>query len=224
MYDRQTESWWQQATGEGIVGTYAGRRLSFVPAPVLSWREVKSQLSEARVLSRETGHRRPYGQNPYQGYDRGRGPIAAFFQGKKDDRLPAMERVVSLEGGERPKAIPFSVMRERKVLEVMRDGERLVVFWTSGTSSALDAERVAWGRDVGSTAVFSSRVNGRTLTFEPHGDDRFRDQETGSIWTLTGDAVQGPLVGERLDPVPHGNHFWFAWVVFRPDTEIIRGE
>ncbi len=38
MYDRQTESWWQQATGEGIVG-YAGRRLRFIPAPVMSWRD-----------------------------------------------------------------------------------------------------------------------------------------------------------------------------------------
>ena len=223
MYDRQTESWWQQATGEGIVGSYAGRKLSFIPAPVLSWREVKAQMAGAQVLSRETGHRRPYGENPYKGYDRGRGPIASFFRGRQDDRLPAMERVVALDGSDHPRAIPFSVMREQKVMELTLDGERLVVFWAPGTSSALDAERVAWGRDVGSTAVYSAQVDGRALTFEAQGVGRFRDRETGSLWTLSGDAVQGPLEGKRLDPVPHGNHFWFSWAVFKPETQIIRG-
>jgi hypothetical protein len=31
MYDRQTESWWQQATGEAIVGELTGHRLAFPP-------------------------------------------------------------------------------------------------------------------------------------------------------------------------------------------------
>ncbi len=223
MYDRQTESWWQQATGEGIVGEYAGRQLSFIPAPVLSWKEVKARLPESRVLSRETGHRRPYGQNPYAGYDRGRGPIASFFQGKKDDRLPPMERVVALESDGAPLAIPFSVMGEKRVLAISRDQDPpWVVFWAPGTSSALDAQRVPWGRDVGSTAVYASRIEGRTLTFEAAGDGRFRDRETGSLWSLSGDALEGPLRGRSLEPISHGNHFWFAWAVFKPDTRIIR--
>jgi len=223
MYDRQTETWWQQATGEGIVGEYAGRRLSFVPAPVLSWREVRKQLPDALVLSRETGHRRPYGQNPYVDYDRRGGPIAGFFRSETDNRLPAMERVVALEGGSRPLVIPFSLMRDERVVHLERSGERLVVFWAAGTASALDNERVSGGRDVGSTAVFSTRIGGKDLTFEAKGDGGFRDRETGSVWAVTGDAIQGPLMGQRLDPVAHGNHFWFAWVVFRPETEVWSG-
>jgi hypothetical protein len=220
MYDRQTETWWQQATGEGIVGTYAGRKLSFYPAPVLSWKEVKKQLPEAQVLSRETGHRRPYGQNPYVGYDRRRGPLESFFRGKKDNRLPAMERVVTLDGGDRPLAVPFTLMREERVVHLERGGERLVVFWSPGTASALDRERIPWGRDVGSSAVFSTSLSGQDLTFEEEGDGRFRDRETKTVWSLTGDGIEGPLKGQRLDPVAHGNHFWFAWVVFRPETEV----
>jgi len=223
MYDRQTETWWQQATGEGIVGKYAGRRLSLVPAPVLSWKEVRKQLPDALVLSRETGYRRPYGQNPYVDYDRRRGPFASFFRGGTDNRLPAMERVVALEGGERPLVIPFSLMREKEVVHLERSGERLVVFWAAGTASALDSEMVAWGRDVGSSAVFSTKIGGRDLTFEAKGEGRFRDKETGSVWALTGDAIEGPLIGRRLEPVAHGNHFWFAWVVFRPETEVWGG-
>ena len=41
MYDRQTETWWQQATGEGIVGEFAGRKLTFLSSPLVSWKTFK---------------------------------------------------------------------------------------------------------------------------------------------------------------------------------------
>ncbi len=222
MYDRQTESWWQQATGEGIVGTYAGQKLSFIPAPVLSWKEVKDQLPHARVLSLETGYDRPYGDNPYAGYDRGAGPIASFFQGRRDDRLPGMERVVALEIRGEPLAIPFSVMRERRVVELEGDDGPWVVLWAPGTASPLDTKQMADGRDVGSTAVFSARAGDTALTLEALENGSFRDRETGTIWSLSGNALEGPLTGQSLEPIPHGNHFWFAWAVFKPGTRIIR--
>ncbi len=69
MYDRQTETWWQQATGEAIVGEFTGRRLTFIPASIISWADFKAAHPEGGVLSRETGYRRDYGRNPYVGYD-----------------------------------------------------------------------------------------------------------------------------------------------------------
>ena len=54
------------------------------------------------------------------------------------------------------------------------------------------------------------------------GDGRFRDRETGSVWNISGEAVEGEFAGERLAEVVHGNHFWFAWGVFRPETEVWR--
>ena len=69
MYDRPTESWWQQATGEAIAGEFTGRQLTFVPAPMVSWADAQTAYPEGDVLSRDTGHTRDYGQNPYPGYD-----------------------------------------------------------------------------------------------------------------------------------------------------------
>src|SRR5919108_343953 len=69
MYDRQTESWWQQATGEAIVGKFAGRKLEQVNAPLVSWGTFKRSSPNGLVLSRETGFDRPYGDNPYVRYD-----------------------------------------------------------------------------------------------------------------------------------------------------------
>jgi hypothetical protein len=67
MWDRQTESWWQQFTGEAIVGDLAGIRLDMLPAVIISWGDFKSVYPEGQVLARDTGFSRPYGRNPYAG-------------------------------------------------------------------------------------------------------------------------------------------------------------
>ncbi len=222
MYDRQTETWWQQATGEGLIGEYAGEELTFVPAPLLSWRDVKEQSPEAMVLSRDTGFDRPYGSNPYVGYDR-QGPFPDYFKGKRDHRLPMMERIVALRDGERAWAVPFSELEDHRVAGLRLGTRDVVVFWAPGTASAVDDRRMGKGRDVGSSAVFDARVDERRLTFEPDGDGRFKDRETGSSWNMSGQAIDGELRGTQLNEVAHGNHFWFAWAAFLPDTEVWKG-
>ncbi|MCH7564999.1 MAG: DUF3179 domain-containing protein [Gemmatimonadetes bacterium] len=228
MYDRQTETWWQQATGEGIVGQYAGERLTLIPANVMSWRDVKRHFPEAQVLSRETGLYSPstYGRSPYVGYDRSRGPRREFFRfGKDDHRLPAMERVVALEDTEAEAylAVPFSVLKDVRVANVEVGSMNVVVFWTPGTASAVDKADMAHGRDVGSSTTFDPVVAGRKLIFEEAGDGRFKDRQTGTVWNLVGRAIEGELEGTQLTEVVHGNHFWFAWGVFRPETKVWRG-
>ncbi|HEV2087818.1 MAG TPA: DUF3179 domain-containing protein, partial [Cryptosporangiaceae bacterium] len=219
MYDRQTESWWQQATGEAIVGELTGTKLEFVPQTTLAWKTARQTYPNLQVLSRETGHDRDYGRNPYVGYDdRGNSPIRSFFRRDADPRLPAMERVVALELG-KGWAVGFETLREQRVVNAMVERTPVVVFWQPGTASALDAGEISQGRDVGQTAVYDRRLEGRTLTFRVAGSG-FQDRETGSRWDLAGRAVAGPLRGKRLEAIPHGNHFWFAWVVFRPDTEL----
>ncbi|CAN5626092.1 DUF3179 domain-containing protein [soil metagenome] len=219
MYDRQTESWWQQATGEAIVGALTGTRLRFVPQTTLAWRTARDTYPNLQVLSRETGHDRDYGRNPYVGYDdRRNSPIASFFRRDSDPRLPAMERVVALELG-KGWAVAFETMREQRVVNAVVERTPLAVFWQPGAASALDQGEISRGRDVGQTAVFDRRLEGRTLTFRAAGGG-FQDAETGSRWDLAGRAVAGPLRGKRLEAIPHGNHFWFAWIVFRPDSQL----
>ncbi len=49
-----------------------------------------------------------------------------------------------------------------------------------------------------------------------------RQTETWSRQFI-GQAIDGLLAGSQLTPIVHGNHFWFAWGVFKPDTLIYRG-
>ena len=219
MYDRQTETWWQQATGEAIVGMLAGKQLRRVPSNTLAWREAKALYPGLQVLSRRTGYTRDYGRNPYKGYDdRDGGPMRNFFSRDADSRLPAMERVVALEL-EDGWAVAFDRLRKVQVVNDRAAGTPFVVFWRQGAASALDRGEISQGRDVGQTGVYDRRIDGRVLTFYPVRGG-FRDRETRSGWNLAGRAVDGPLRGQRLQPIPHGNHFWFAWAVFRPKTTV----
>jgi hypothetical protein len=218
MYDRQTETWWQQASGEAIVGELLGMVLTLYPANTLAWGTARVLHPGIRVLSRDTGHNRDYGRNPYAGYDTRDEPLPNFFRAARDGRLPAMERIVALELGD-GWAAPFSALSTARVANDEEDGTPFAVFWSGGAASALDRARIPDGRDVGQTAVFDRRLADRTLTFQWQGG-AFRDLETSSEWDLAGRAVSGPLQGERLASIPHGNHFWFAWVVFRAETRV----
>ena len=224
MYDRQTETWWQQATGQGLAGEYAGRRLELIASPVVSWETFKHTHPHGRVLSRDTGHARSYGENPYVRYDElNRAPYESFFGAEMDHRLPAKERVVALSSAREARAYPFSTLRDVRVINDTFDDHDIVVVWAPGTTSALDASAIRESRDVGATGVFDRRVGDRLLTFARTDDDGlFRDEQTGSIWNVLGKAVGGALEGEQLEPVQHGNHFWFAWAVFKPETEVKR--
>ena len=222
MWDRQTESWWQQLTGEGIVGAYAGYQLDLVPAQIVSWGDFKTAFPEADVLSRNTGHTRAYGNNPYYGYDRvDQSPF--LFDGRPDDRLLPMERIAALVLDGQPLAFPFLTLEEEKAVNFASEGGDIVVLFRPGTASALDQSRISESRDVGSTGVFEAELEGQTLTFRAEGDG-FVDDRTGSTWNVLGQAVSGPLSSKALTPIVHGNHFWFAWAAFAPETQVYPGQ
>jgi hypothetical protein len=163
MYDRQTESWWQQFGGEALVGELTGARLEQVPSRITAWADFRRAHGDGKVLSRDTGHDRPYGRNPYAGYDSVDSPPFFPVKNSDDDRLPPKERVVLIERADETVVVPFSVLRERKVVEVEVGGEELTVRWRAGVSSSLDDDSVAGGRDVGSAEVLK---DGRLVAFD----------------------------------------------------------
>jgi hypothetical protein len=225
MYDRTTEGLWQQFTGEAIAGDLAGRQLTFLASSIVSFADFQEAHPEGVVLSRDTGFNRRYGQNPYVGYDNiGSSPF--LFRGEIDGRLAAVERVVtvSLEpstgsGQAVDVAYPLTTLSELGVINDSQGGRDLVVFHTSGTSSALGAGTIAEAEDVGATGVFDPVLDDQKLTFERDGDT-IVDAETGSTWNILGQAIDGPLAGEQLEPIVHADHFWFSWAAFKPDTII----
>jgi hypothetical protein len=218
MWDNHTESFWQQITGEAIVGELAGERLTMLPSVIVSYEEFKQTYPDGIVLSQETGFTRPYGNNPYVGYDNiDQSPF--LFRGERDDRLRPMERVVTLLINDDARAYPYKHLEDHPVVHDELGGEPLVIFWKPGTTSALDQTSIAESRDVGAANVFSPIVDGEELTFVLD-DDEIRDEQTGSTWNLLGLATSGELEGTRLTEHVNGTHFWFAWAAFKPDTTV----
>ena len=106
MWDRQTQTWWQQLTGEAIIGELAGHKLPLIPASIISWADFKEANPNSLVLCRDTGFSRSYGSNLYVGNDRvDRTPF--LFDGDQDDRRLPKERVAAIDIGDVSAAFPF---------------------------------------------------------------------------------------------------------------------
>jgi hypothetical protein len=143
MYDRETESWWQQAIGEGIVGQMTGVELRMLPSWMESWDQFRTRNPEGLVLA-EPAFRRDYGHNPYLAYDSSRRPF--LYDGEDPPHgIPPLERVVRV--GDRA----WPLTRIRSEGGVSEAGVR--ISWDAGQASALDAGTIAGGRDVGTVRV-----------------------------------------------------------------------
>jgi hypothetical protein len=221
MYDRQTESLWSHFTGESIVGSLAGEQLDLITVQTVAWGDWLAAHPDGTVLAPDsTGG--TYGDNPYPGYENRDGPLSpAFLQEAVDDRLPEKDRVLGVRDGDEAIAIELSRLQTERIIELDLGGEPVVAWLIPGLASPLDGGQVALGNDIGSTGAFRPVAeDGTSLTFEAT-EEGFTDAETGSTWNVFGEAVAGPLSGERLEAVEHVDTFWFAWASYQPETSIL---
>lgn len=220
MYDKQTETLWQQFTGRALVGDMAGHKLEQIPAQLISFGQFTQSCKKSKVLSRKTGYHRPYGENPYIGYDDA-SSLPVMFKGDVIALLPPMEKVIAVAVGGRAVAYPSFLTSSRGVINDEISGVSVAVFHNDGAVSALDRQWIRNSRPTGSTAVFLRTLGSHRLTFAYDGK-YFIDMQTRSVWTITGKAIQGPLTGKQLTPINHKNCFAFAWLVFNPKTKIYK--
>ncbi len=143
MYDRQTESWWQQFGGDAIVGELAGRSLGILPARLESLAGFRERAPEGLVLVPNNPRFRAYGSTPYVGYDKAPRPF--LFSGTLPDKVPAMMRVVAV--GKEAWTLPL--VREKGLIDV---GD-LRISWRAGQVSALDTATISRGAEVGNIVV-----------------------------------------------------------------------
>ncbi|CAN5718382.1 hypothetical protein BH23CHL2_BH23CHL2_12130 [soil metagenome] len=204
MYDRKTDSLWEQVSGVAVVGEQAGDRLAYYPSQIMTWGQWQETYPKSEVLSRYTGYQRDYEGKPYVSYFE-RDELW-FGVNALSTQLFAKEYVAGIElPGSRFVAYLERDVVEHSVLNDTVDGVPLLIAAEpkSGTIAA----------------VFDRRVDGRELTFGLDGG-MMVDQETGSRWTLAGTAVEGEMTGAQLEPIRSLRLFWFAWVAFHPETEL----
>ena len=169
MYDLNTKSWWQQFTGEAIVGTMTGAELNILPARLESFVAFKTRTAHLKgevLVPRKPGQR-AYGDTPYAGYDSAEWPFLYEGMprqgGKRRLKVPPLSRVVTVE----TRAWSLAHVRRQKRIETS-DG--LVITWTPGQNSALDREHIADSFDVGNVVVQRVLADG-TREDVPYGID-----------------------------------------------------
>ena len=219
MWDRQTESWWQQITKKAIVGTLAGASLKQLPSMLLSVKEFFENYPNGKILFIKDTSEVKYGINPYFKYDNLAVKKPRLFFGKIDQRLPAMERVVGIDFGRVKKAYSFPKLRKQGIIYDSIAGKDIVIFFNKGQVSAVDEKLIKNSKDVGTATVFSPVLDGEKLEFEKDGK-YFTDKKTKSKWTITGRCFEGKLKSKRLQPIPYSVEFSFAWFAFYPDSQL----
>jgi hypothetical protein len=219
LYDRETKSLWPQLLAAASAGQLKGTTLITVPSQLASFADFAASYPNGTVLMRPGSA--TYNITPYLGYDSRAAPYEGFFKGKLDTRMPAMERVVGVADGRVARAFPYAALRARGNPAVIQEAD-YAVFWGGTARSPLNTSVIADGRIVGSSGVFRPQARGKTLHFAATSGS-IKDAETGSVWSLEGRALSGPLKGAELPEVQHVDAFWFAWAAFHPSTTVWPG-
>ncbi len=214
MYDRNADdSLWPQMRGAAACGSRAGQALVRLPVVEMTWDGWKNLFTGATVVGVDALDVDRYSRNPYgNAYELPDNPDYLGFPIPRDDvRRPPKERVLGLPAnvGADPIAFPFHAMEARGtawVHEFDYAGEPATVFWDANSFAAVALRPV---------------VGDQKLTFRVE-DDVIVDNETGSRWSVAGEAVSGSLVGARLPGIAEAYvAFWLAWAAFHPGTELM---
>lgn len=224
MYDRQTESWWQQFTGDAIVGEYSGTLLTPLKSQIVSFAQFSKSYPSGLVLSQDTGFRRYYGKTPYPGYDSLSG-YPFLFKREIDFRLPPLVRVLALLNNSNPNQIkstiyPFPYLDKNPLINTTFSDQAILVLGQPSMVSTVDKKIIKDSNRMLTAVAFDRIMDGQELSFQLN-DERIYDDQTHSEWSIFGEAVRGPLKGAKLKQVDENVHFAFAWLAFHPNAEII---
>ncbi len=213
MFDRETESFWVQLLAGAQCGVERGHPLNAIPVVETTWAHWQRLHPNTSVTTNQTGYSRPYDRYPFGDYDRPENAVTLTPSSPWSPQRPPKELTLGVRLGLFAAAYPFGLLERLGPVAVVNDRVGpmpILVTWVGAERTAQAFERV---------------VNGTELTFEMADGLAltFRDRETQSTWNALGEAVAGPLTGERLGPVHDAwTVFWFAWSVYYPGTGVFK--
>jgi hypothetical protein len=222
MYDRQTNTLWNQLTGEPVLGQLAGKaiRLSLLPVVLTTWQDWVEQHPDTQVLSISTGFNRSYVPGAaYGDYFADKGTMFPVWQRSK--ALPDKARIYALQIDGLPKAYELTALIEEKVLNDVLGEAALVLVAQRGTvnveGSNLRVGPITY--DSGGEVRAYQRGN---HSFTASSNLDILIDEHGQPWQVTEDALVGPD-GKRLERIPGHLAYWFGWFAFFPNTQLFSG-
>ena len=201
MYDRETNSLWNQFLGRPVVGplTGSGIELTIRPVVITSWKDWRAGHPHTKVLSLDTGYARDYTPGrPYGDYFAS--PDLMFPALTADRRLRPKDYVFALRMGEAEKAWPLSAFAAGRVI-----------------NDTLGETAVVLIGDAATRTVRAYRREGFTFVAAAGGLSEVVAE--GRTWRVEEEALIG-AGGERLRRLPGHIAYWFAWSGFRSDAPL----
>ncbi len=205
MYDRTTETLWNQFSGEPVWGPLAGRGIRLTPLPAVrtTWGEWRRAHPGSTVLDIQTGFSRDYGPGvAYADYNASPDPL--FYVPVRDDRLPAKAEVYVVRLPNAVAVYPVARLAELVLIQERVGGVGLVV--------------VATADGLGGRAYESGGV--RFTDADPAAGTL--TDAAGGVWLLDEEGLRGPG-GRRLPRLGGHQAFWFAIANHTPQAVLFAG-
>lgn len=196
-------------TGTSLVFDSSTPRDQLLMLPVIesTWARWKQLYPDTKIVS-SSNSRQNLTVNPYGGYE-SETELTFRMNRPVDGRFHPKAMLHGVLSGENAKGYLFSRMDAKAAINDDVAGRNVLVVYDKAGRMALSYDRIV-GHDV---LTFSVVNEGTPFTLE--------DAETGTIWSIEGRGLSGPLAGRQLSRIRTAyNAYWFAWAAFWPNTEV----
>ena len=216
MYDRSTNTLWNQFTGEPVIGplAHSGIKLSFFPVTLTTWGEWLAEHPDTTVISAETGYYPPSSYSPESDsgaiyYDYFESPGTMFPVWDRSSVLETKDVVLGVGVGDAFKAYPVAALQQERVVNDSVGSTEVLVIGSSGSQAARAYERK--GR------LFSLD---REDTAPEELPEVLVDSD-GLTWRVTEEyVISDGDPSLRLRRIPTHMSFWFGWYAFHTSTQV----
>ena len=194
LSDEETGSWWQQITGECILGPLKGKRLRRIASDEVKLGTWRAERPQSRVVKFEPRHLNDYEPSDWE--------VRAKMTGPR-------ELVVGIDRDGVSAAYALAPLRERSPLNVQVGRTPILL--------VVDAD------GSGVRSFVRPNVDAKPLEFyRRNGEETLVDSATGSSWNFAGKATAGPLAGCTLEQVQNTKDYWFDWSRYHPGAALNR--
>jgi hypothetical protein len=198
--DATTKSWWQQATGVAVAGQLKGQALRQIPSAQTTLAAWLRRYPQSLVLQPDTVYNKQYAS------------LRHFDDGTTKDDLEKRDSaswqfkswVIGVDQNHAARAYDWNTLVSNPLIQDSLPGLPLVITLEKDTASFHVLRRTT--------------STGETLNFKLDPGQGMTDTNTGSMWTLDGTCVSGPLEGQKLNAVQASQEFWHSWRTFHPNT------
>jgi len=199
LRDEETQTVWQQSTGEAIYGPLKGTHLKMIHSDEMSFALWEREETGGDVLKPDERWVKEYDGRDWEAQVE----KTPAMVDTKSSGIEAHRLMLGVERGGNFKAYPLATVMEAKFVQDRVGGQPALI---------------VVAQDGASIRVFDPAE----LMFTPM-ENGMRDDATGSTWNFKGCAVKGKLAGRCLMQIDAFKDYWFDWMNHHPGTAVFKG-